>query len=44
METKVDKVMVDELAVEGSFEDKVTNLAMDMSKINKRLTWSGTNP
>ena len=42
METKADKVMVDKLAVEaGSLEDKVTSLAMDVSK---KITWSGTNP
>ena len=38
METRADKVMVDKLAVEtGSLEDKVANLAMDMSKINKTI-------
>ena len=38
METKADKVMVDQLAVEaGSLEGKVTNLAMDMSKINQQI-------
>ena len=38
METKANKVMVDKLAVEtGSLEDRVTNLAMDMSKKN----WHG---
>ena len=38
METKADKVTVDELAVEaGSLEGKVTSLAMNISKINKTI-------
>ena len=38
METKADKVMVNQLTVEaGSLEGKVTNLAMDMSKINEKI-------
>ena len=36
METKADKVMVDQLAVEvGSLEGKVTSVAMYISKINQ---------
>ena len=42
METKADKVMAGQLAVEaGSLEGKVTSPAMDMSK---KCIWSGRNP
>ena len=37
METKANKVMVDQLVEEaGRLKDKVTSLAMDMSKINQK--------